>query len=192
MATSANDIVYSSPPTDVVVSSSLVISPSTTTVTSSVRMTPSASSSSQTDRRITRGASGATVNSAYMKIHVSPVRSSMNIESVSDIPASSLSDSLSISTNTSKLDTILKEDTSNLDTIQRILKDDSLNMESLYDMIRSNRQQIDMLSRELSQSKGHIDKLKRDMEVVDSLLKVKVSKVSCGVFSSSLVVTPLS
>ena len=173
MATSANDIVYSSPPTDVVVSSSLVISPSTTTVTSSVRMTPSASSSSQTDRRITRGASGATVNSAYMKIHVSPVRSSMNIESVSDIPASSLSDSLSISTNTSKLDTILKEDTSNLDTIQRILKDDSLNMESLYDMIRSNRQQIDMLSRELSQSKGHIDKLKRDMEVVDSLLKVK-------------------
>ena len=158
MATSANDILYSSPPTNVVVSSSLIISPATTTVTSSVRLTPTAYSSSQTERRITRGASGATVNSAYMKIHVSPDQST-SIESVSALPDSSLSDSLSTSTNTGNLETILK--------------DDSLNMELLYDMFRSNRQQIDMLSRELTQSKGQIAKLERDMEVVHSLLKVK-------------------
>ena len=158
MATSANDILYSSPPTNVVVSSSLIISPATTTVTSSVRLTPTAFSSSQTDKRITRGASGATVNSAYMKFHVSTDQST-SVESVSALPDSSLSDSLSTSTNTGNLETILK--------------DDSLNMELLYDMFRSNRQQIDMLSRELTQSKGQIAKLERDMEVVHSLLKVK-------------------
>ena len=157
MATSANENVYSTP-TNVSVSSCLVITPSTTTVTSSVKMTPAVYSSSQADRRITRGASGATVNSAYMKFHVSPGKS-MNTEPTSVSPESSVSDSLSISSNTSNLDTILKED--------------SLNMASLFDMISSNRQQIDMLSRELSQSKRHIDKLERDMEVTHSLLKVK-------------------
>ena len=153
--------VKSTSTTDVIVSSSLVISPSITTVTSSVKMmvSPSSSQSSSQlpERRITRGTSGASVNSTYMKIHVSPDKSS----SCDSIPTTSpTADMMSLVSNETDSDSVL-------------IKDDVLNMQVLMDLIRANDLKIDLLSRELSLSKGKIDKLEKDVEVVHSLLKVK-------------------
>ena len=149
--------------TDVVVSSSLVISPSITTVTSSVKMMVSHSesqSSSQLSRRNTRSASGAAVNSTYMKIHVSPDKSPDKSFSCDSIPTASTT----VGT-TSPVSKTTDSDS--------ILKDDMLNTQVLLDLIRANDLKIDLLSRELSLSKGKIDKLEKDVEVVHSLLKVK-------------------
>ena len=147
--------------TNVVVSSSMVISPSTTTVTSSVKMIVSPSvvpSSDTSSRRVTRGASGAYVNSTYMKLHVSPEKSS-TCDSESNQPVSSAADATHIPSNST--------------TDTRQMMGDDINIQMLLDMIRENNQKIDVMSRELSQSKGRIVQLERDVEVVHSLLKVK-------------------